>query len=307
VTGKSKREPKNVAASVHQRLLNLARESGTAFNALLQRFAMERILYRLSRSPHAENFVLKGALMFVAWDAPLDRSTLDIDLLGHVTGDPDLLAGIVKDICTVAVEADGLAFDPSSVRAERITEDASYEGVRVTFQGSLGNARIHMQIDVGFGDTVVPRATEIEYPTLLGMSAPKLLGYSVESTVAEKFEAMVKLGALNSRMKDFYDIHFVSSRFSLGGEVLADAIKSTFRNRGTELPAELTSLKESLTGDPDKQTQWSGFLRRNRLDDAPKDFRTVVARVCDFLEPVCEATSAGERFRRTWKTAGHWA
>lgn len=306
MTGKRERGLKDVAASVHQRLRNLAKKSDRPFNALLQRFAMERYLYRLSQSSHAKSLVLKGALIFVAWDAPLDRPTLDIDFMGLVRNDLDLLADIVKETCTVEVESDGLKFDPSSVRAERIAENAAYHGVRVTFQGSLGKAIIHMQIDVGFGDTIVPGPAEIVYPTLLGMSAPRLLGYSVESAVAEKFETMVRLGVLNSRMKDFYDIHFVSLHFTIGGQGLADAISSTFDNRETELPAELTLLKESLAGDPDKQVQWRGFLRKNRLLDTSSEFRIVVDRVCDFLEPVCNAAAAGGQFKRRWKTEGHW-
>jgi len=190
---------KNIAASVHQRLLNKAKDSGRAFNEVLEYFAIERFIYRLSKSPSAERFILKGALMFTAWEAPVSRPTKDIDLLGRIHNSIDVITAATKEACTQRVEPDGMTFDAESVSATTITEDADYEGVRVRIQGNLGNARISLQIDIGFGDVVVPGASKIVYPTILDFPPPELNGYTMESTIAEKFQAMVKLGILKQQ------------------------------------------------------------------------------------------------------------
>ena len=182
----TKRSPKNIPASVRQRLLDKAKETGRPFNEVLQYFAMERFLYRLSRSPYADNFVLKGALMLTVWEVPLTRPTMDIDLLGRINNSIETIGEVTKEICQQEVEPDGLAFDIASIEAERIAEDADYEGIRVRFRGSLGTARIVMQLDIGFGDIVIPSPEPTNYPTLLDLPAPYLRGYSRESTIAEK-------------------------------------------------------------------------------------------------------------------------
>ncbi len=224
----------NVAASVHQRLLNIARETGRPFNEVLQYFAMERLLYRLSCSGHRDSFVLKGALLFRAWDVPDSRAPRDIDFLAFLDNSPEHLAAIFREVCTIAGD-DGLVFDPDSVEARKIKEDADYEGVRVRFRGLLGKARITMQIDTGFGDKVHPDVVQADYPTLLKLPAPSLRMYPPETVVAEKVEAMVHLGSLNSRMKDFYDVWRLSRQFEFDKSVLAEAIAQTFNHRGTEL------------------------------------------------------------------------
>ncbi len=200
----------DTVASVRQRLLNIARDNSRPFSEVLQYFAMERFLYRLGKSGHGRNFILKDALMLVAWEAPLARSTKDIDLLGRMNNTIEDVVDAIKAACSLEVIPDGLLFDVKSVVGQRIAEEADYEGVRVRFRGNLGNARITMQVDVGFGDVIVPRPAEVDYPTLLDLPAPRLLGYSRESAIAEKFEAMVKLGTLNSRMEDFFDIWLLS-------------------------------------------------------------------------------------------------
>ncbi len=202
----TKREPANLPASVHQLLLNKARQTNRPFNELLQYYVMERFLYRLSKSPHTTKFILKGALMFIAWQLEAYRPTMDIDLLGKTANRIDSLAKIVREVCTQEVEPDGLVFNPETIKATRIAEDANYQGVRIRFQTSLGRARVTQQLDIGFGDIVLPAPEPIEYPTILDFPTPKLRGYSKESIVAEKFESLVTLGILNSRMKDYFDI-----------------------------------------------------------------------------------------------------
>jgi len=200
-----RRDLKNVAASVRQRLLNAARESGRPYDELLQYFAMERFLFRLSASPHGERFVLKGGLLLATWYAAPTRATRDIDLLGNVKNDVDRIVAIVGEVCGQVVEPDGLEFDAGTIVGERIAEEAEYEGVRVRFRGNLDNAQLSMQIDVGFGDAVVPAPVEVDYPTLLDLPAPRVRAYTRESVIAEKFHTMVRRGLLNSRMRDFFE------------------------------------------------------------------------------------------------------
>lgn len=225
---------RNVSASVHQRLLNRAKSLRRPFNELLQYHAMERFLYRLSRSAHAERFVLKGALMLEVWCSQKTRSTMDIDLLGRTIKAESDLVDQVRDILAVDVESDGLDFDPNTIPTEPITEDTHYEGVRIRFKGALGTARVPMQLDIGFGDVVYPEPEErSEFPAKLDFPAPHLFCYSLESGIAEKLDAMTRLGMLNSRMKDFFDIWLLSRRFDFTEPELAEAIRRTFDRRGT--------------------------------------------------------------------------
>jgi len=300
------RKPKNIAASVRQRLFNIAKSSDRPFQEVLQYYAMERFLYRLTQSPHADRFVLKGALMFHVWGAPTSRPTKDIDLLGHMENTTAALAAVMRDICNQTVEADGLDFDPQSVAAVVIKEDADYEGVRVTFRGTLENARIAMQIDVGFGDVTYPSPEVTEYPTILDHAAPQLRGYARETAVAEKFEAMVKLGLANSRMKDFYDIWVLSRQFDFDGAKLASAIEKTFAHRGTTVTPQPTAFSKAFATDPTKVMQWQAFLRKSRLNDAPVELAEVVGAVAAFLISPAEAICDGQSFGETWRAPGPW-
>jgi len=298
---------KNLAASVHQRLLNKARESGRPFNELLQYYALERFLYRLSRTRHGDKFVLKGPLMFVVWRAPTTRPTKDIDLLGRIRNDAEMIRAVFSDVCRQDVEPDGLTFDAESVQTTEIAEDADYEGVRVRLRGHMGNTRLSLQVDIGFGDAVSPAAKVIEYPTILESPAPRLHGYSRESTIAEKLHAMVQLESLNSRMKDFFDIWFLSRRFDFDGRALAEAIKATFGSRDEEVPALPLAFTPSFGDDPVKSVQWKAFVRKSRLDGAPQLFSDVVAGIAAFLGPVTLALSNGRAFDRAWKAGGPWS
>ena len=297
---------KNIAASVHQRLLNIARDTDRPFNELLQYFAMERFLYRLSKSPHAEKFILKGALMLTVWKASISRPTMDIDLLGQTDNIFDNIVSITSDICLQDVEPDGIIFDETSIKGEQITEDADYAGIRIRFKGNLGTAQISMQIDVGFGDVVVPSVEPIEYTTILDFPAPRIKGYSKESIISEKYEAMVKLGILNSRIRDFFDIWFLSQHFEFDGHTLAAAIMKTFSTRGTNIQSSPIALTNTFANDPLKVAQWKGFIRKNRLKNVPREFGKVVISIKEFLEPISKTLSSKKSFKGTWNPAGPW-
>jgi len=298
------KSPRNIPASVRQRLLNRAKSDRRPFNELLQYYAMERFLYRLSQSAHADRFILKGALMLRVWRSPELRPTMDIDMLGKTSNEEADIVAQIRDILTVDVETDGLAFDPDSIQAERITEDADYEGIRIRFLGALGSARINMQIDIGFGDVVYPKPEESDLPTMLNSPAPRLLCYSRESSIAEKLEAMVKLGMLNSRMKDFYDIWLLSRQFDFDGTKLAEAIRLTFEQRGTTLPAEIEAFTEPFI--EAKQTQWAAFWKRLQQNHVPASFREITVSVNRFLSPIVAAFSSGKPSPTNWTAPGAW-
>lgn len=302
----TERPLKNRAASVHQRLLNLSKTQGRPFNEVLQYYAMERFLYRLVQSGHGDRFILKGALMLSVWKVSVSRPTMDIDLLGHMENDIEAVCAVARRACAQTVEPDGLAFDPESVAGERIAEDADYSGVRFRVNGTLGNARLAVQVDVGFGDAVFPRPVLVEYPTLLRLPAPVLRAYTRESTVAEKFCAMVALDLLNSRMKDFFDIALLCREFDFDGTTLAEAVTRTFERRRMSVPASPVSFSPDFAARPDKQAQWRAFVRRTHLAGVPLDFGDTVRVVREFLQPVAESLAARQPFNRTWPPAGPW-
>lgn len=276
---------KNLSASIHARLLNLARIENRPLNELLQYYAIERFLYRLGKSKYQKNFVLKGAQMLRAWSAPLARPTMDIDLLGKVKNNIENLERIVCECCAIEFD-DGVSFDQKSVKGDLIRKDAEYQGVRVLLKGTLGKIRLHLQIDFGFGDAIVPAPIEIDLPQLLDFGKPHLLGYTPESAIAEKFQAMVALDITNTRMKDFYDIWLLSKNLKFDADILAEAIKTTFERRNTPLPnAAPTALTSAFSQDKDKQSQWKAFLRKNRLD-LEIDLDEVVREIEDFLMPI---------------------
>lgn len=298
---------RNVGASVHQRLLNAAKRSHRRFNDLLQLYALERWLFRLSRSSYADRFVLKGALLLMAWDTPTTRPTRDIDLLGRIANDLDLVRSVIAEICQTRVDDDGLIFDPRSVTTDRIAEDADYQGVRARFLGRLGNARINVQVDIGFSDVVTPSPSRVRYPTMLDQPAAELLAYNRETTIAEKFEAIVKLGQLNSRMKDFFDIWLLASVFPFDGDDLGDAIRATFARRQTPIEAAPVGFSSEFACDPSKAVHWKAFVRRSLLHEAPEEFSEVVEHVRQFVQPVAAAIVSNRTFAANWTPGGPWS
>ena len=297
---------KNIAESVHQRLLDKARESSRPFNELLQYFAIERFIYRIAKSSYANRFILKGALMFSAWSGALSRPTMDIDLLGKIDNKLDTITAAIKEVCLIEVEKDGIYFDAETVDAIRITEDAEYEGVRARVHGNMGKARVSIQIDIGFGDVIIPNPERISYPTLLDFPAPELKGYTMESTIAEKFQAMVKLGILNSRMKDFYDIWVLSRTFDFKGKLLAEAVEKTFEKRNTPVNLDAALFDPSFGKDGDKNVQWQGFVRKTKLINAPQSFEEVIGAVKLFLEPLATSIVVRRGFNSNWTAPGPW-
>lgn len=219
---------RDLPASVRGRLENLARETSRPLQELMQYFVIERFLFRLSKSKYADRFVLKGALMFTFWGTLQSRATRDIDLLARADNSVETMLRIITEVCQHPVEPDGVEFISDSIQGAIIKEDAEYSGVRVTFVAKIQNARLPMQLDIGFGDVIYPAAISMVYPTMLDFESPRLVGYPKETVIAEKFEAMVKLGQLNSRMKDLFDIHLLARQFKFDAAVLIHAIQKTF-------------------------------------------------------------------------------
>jgi len=275
----------NLGASVRARLLNKAKAEKMEFGLLLTRFALERLLYRLSVSRHREEFLLKGALLFDLWFDEPHRPTRDADFLGFGPADLTSLAAAFREICAIEVD-DGIVFDPNSVKAQEIRKDANYAGIRITLTGVLAGARCPVQADIGFGDAVTPAPEEIEYPVFLNdLPAPKLRAYPRYTVIAEKFEAITSLGIANSRMKDFFDLWALTQHSELDPTILGRAIRATFARRGTALPTSTpVGLSDEFAADQAKQTQWRAFTARNQLD-AP-ELQGVVQHLRRFLESV---------------------
>jgi predicted nucleotidyltransferase component of viral defense system len=263
----SQPRPANIAHSVRQRLLNVSREKGDDPNLIFIRYALERFLYRLSRSDKAGQFILKGAMLFAVWTDRPHRPTRDLDLLGFGSDSAEGLIRTFQQIIAVEVEPDGLTFDLHRISVSEIREGLDYPGKRVKLAAKLGSAhRIPLQIDIGFGDVVTPQPEEIDYPTLLDLPAPHIRAYPCETVVAEKLQALVAFDMAISRMKDFYDLWIISKQFSFNGAVLAEAIRATFHRRSTPIPRETpTALTDDLVADQGKQTQWRAFLNRTGL------------------------------------------
>lgn len=301
-----KKEIKNLPASVHQRLKNLARQRGRTFQELFYYYAMERFLYRLSKSQYSNSFILKGGLMFIGWGIPLRRPTRDIDLQGYQENSIENLTKIMKSICIQDVEPDGLWFDPDSLRGENIINEADYQGIRIYFVGYLGNTPIHLHIDVSFANVITPSEIEVEYPSLLRMPGFEICGYPYETAISEKFQSMVALDSINDRMKDFFDIWLLSQQVDIPGPTLAKAIQATFKNRKTPLP---TNLPTALTSEFARlrQTDWERFLRRSSLDllEYPS-LDGIISVLREFLWPVVLAVANNKSFENTWKVGGPW-
>lgn len=296
----------NIAASVRQRLLDQARSKRVDFNLLLTRYGLERFLYRLGRSEFRERFVLKGAMLFPLWGVVSYRSTRDVDLLGYGESEIEALVTVFRTICQTEVANDGITFDPASVQAEDIRDQMEYGGTRLKVNADLAGARIHLQVDIGFGDVITPAADSAEYPVLLDHQAPSLRVYPRETVVAEKFQAMVHLGIANSRMKDFHDLWVLGTQFDFDGMTLATALARTFERRNTPLPVVLPlALTPEFFADVQKVRQWKAFLNRAGLT-VEVELKEVATFIASFVMPLIEITRVGGNYTGRWLAGGPW-
>jgi hypothetical protein len=297
-------EARNLAASVRARLLAGAKSRGEDFNVVLRRYGIEGVLRRLAASPHSGRFVLKGAMLFVVWAGRIHRPTRDLDLLGSGANDPGAVADVFRQLCAIPVE-DGLDFSSPRIAAESIVEAGQYRGVRVKFEGLLERARISVQVDVGFGDEVVPAPEVVEFPSLLEIPGPRVRAYPREAMIAEKLHAMVTLGENNSRMKDFHDIVELSETWPFDGMRLSSALAATFGRRGMDAfggsPAPAPFFADAI-----RSGMWQAFHRKLETPNVPADFAEVGERLRRFLEPVMEAVGQSGDFDRQWRAGGPW-
>jgi len=301
------REIKNIAASIHARLLNLAKDSGKPFQEILQYYAIERFLYRISQTKYCNKFVLKGGLIIYAQSYLLRRPTKDIDFRGYITNSAEDLRKIIEEMCVYPVSEDGIIFHEETIQIEATLPNAEYQGSQVTFTATLGNAKIPIQIDINFTDLITPKARNLSFPILLKeMEMPILLGYPPESIISEKFQAMIRLVDINSRWKDFYDIWLLCNQIEFQGSVLQQAISTTFRQRETQIPSSLPiALSDEFA--TQRQKQWQTFLTKNRLYDKEfASFGKVVEILRTFLMPPVKAIVAQTTFMKSWKPGQGW-
>lgn len=303
-------QPTNVAASVKARLQNLAHSTQRDFNQMLTAFATERFLYRLGKSDHANQFVLKGARLLTLWLGKSSRPTRDLDLLGFGDPSPDALRAAIQHICQVSVPPDGLSFDPDPLVVEEIRAGQEYDGQRVTLITYLGKARIPLQIDIGFGDAITQGPVEAAYPPLLDtLPAPRIRAYPRETVIAEKLHAMVFLGQINTRMKDFFDIYSLATEFDCNGATLCRAIRATFDRRKTAIPSDSPHcLQNEFAQSEQSMELWNGFRSRSHSGDSDEaDFLQVVAMLRAFLDPpLLAAGQQNPDFNMIWDPNEGW-
>jgi len=298
---------KDISASVRARLLNLSHTLKRNFQEITVRYAVERLLARLSLSAYAGQFILKGAMLYIPWKLDDTRTTMDLDLLGLGNPAMEYLKKVFEDIADTKIENDGIVFDKTSIYVTQIREESVYDGVRVTMLVYLGSMKIPLQIDIGYGDDVVPTPQMTEFPPLLAQQGPFIKSYSPETVIAEKFNAMTVLGMANSRMKDYYDIWMLSRKFSFTSLVLKDAIIQTFSKRKGEIPLnEPVALTQDFIENDSKQSQWKGFVRKQqRMTDAP-NLSEVVTVIRKFLVPVLSDIHTGSSEMKIWDSNFRW-
>lgn len=286
------------ADSIKARLLNLAVRSGKTNEYIQTHYFIERLLYRLSVSRYANDFVLKGGLLLHAMFDNQARATRDIDMLARqISNSQEQMIKVFREVCAISVD-DGVTFDLDTISAEPITEDADYQGIRMKIPSFLDRSRSYVQFDIGFGDVVIPNPERMRYPSLLDMEEADLWVYSKESIIAEKFQAMVYLAQANSRMKDFYDIAMLASTYDYDGTILREAVAKTLDRRATPLAVEPIVFADAFATDKDKQKQWSAFIRRIRSVDTTFEYELSIIKV--FLEPVYQAIIYDTNFLLTW-------
>jgi hypothetical protein len=302
----SGRETDGRPESIRRRLRNELRARGEDVTLGLQRYAVERFLYRLGQSPHRQRFVLKGATLFAIWGTAY-RPTRDIDFTGYGSADQADVLRDVREICETPDAVDQLAFDVENITVEPIRDGSEYDGLRIKIRARLGDSDIPVQIDVGFGNAIVPGPEETEYRTILGDPPPRILAYPRESVVAEKLNAMVTLGERNSRYKDFYDLYSMANSFPFDKDTLVRAVRATFERRATRIDQALPApLAAPFYASADRITQWRAYVTRNGLDGAPTDFPQVGEVISRFLQPVWSGLFANAEEQGDWQPGGPW-
>lgn len=301
-----KKPTKDVAASVRARLLRLARERGEDFQLVLTRYANERLLFRLAASRHAPAFILKGAALFTLWTGSTHRTTRDLDLLGFGEPTDRHVREVFVEVLSLNVADDGVAFDLDTLVVAPIREDKEHGGIRLVVVARIKEARLRLQVDVGFGDAVTPEPEPMDFPPLLDFPAPRIRAYRRETVVAEKVEAIVQLGMANSRMKDFYDLVVLARDYEFEGITLSRAIRATFERRKTPLPEGLpTGLTPEFYDDSTKRMQWTGFIRKAGVNDVAT-LAESVTRIIVFIEAPLGAVRSGTLLTAQWQPGGPW-
>ncbi|MGE5402613.1 MAG: nucleotidyl transferase AbiEii/AbiGii toxin family protein, partial [Ignavibacteriales bacterium] len=290
----------NIPASVRERLRNVSLQSGKEFQSIIRQYVQERFLYRLSKSVYGNSFILKGALLFIAYDISRLRPTKDIDFLGSsISNDEKDIKAIFKEILQVGYE-DGLVFDYENIRTEIIAEDGNYHGVRVKIDAFLLNIRERLQIDIGFDDKIVPGPADLIFPALLDFPAPRLKAYSIESALAEKFEAMVSINLFTSRVKDVYDIIYFADFYNFKKDSLKNALMATFSNRGTDIEKRELVFSSEFKEDPQRKDMWKVFLSRSKLNPG-YNFSEAVNKIKIFIDPIFTEENASTWNPSKWK------
>lgn len=292
---------KNMASSIQARLTNQMKQTGRPYMEILQHFAMERFLYRLSISSYRNEFVLKGGYMLLALRAPESRPTMDIDLLGKTKKTIPEMISIVQQICSLPAPDDGVIFDPKSVSGAQIMEGNEVDGVRIECEGRLGTTHLFIYLDIGFDDSVHPEPIAIQLVSDLGFPATQLLGYTKESIVAEKLEAIVRHGELNTRLKDFFDIWMLSRNYDFESSVLAKAIKNVFKSRNRAISEHSVAFTSTFAQDKDRQKQWTSFIKKRSIHGAPAEFSIVAYQVTQFIRPLLLAIVEKDTRISLWK------
>lgn len=306
----SKKNIKNTTASILQRLKNYSSDRHEDYGLILSRYAIERFLYRLSLSAYADQFVLKGAQLFCLWTDNPYRPTRDLDLLRFGSSDIPELESIIRNVCELKIDVpDGIAYLLETIKGQAIREDNAYDGVRIRFEYRIGSVGQFMQIDIGFGDTIIPAVDECPFPSMLGFPSAQLQTYRRETVIAEKVEAMIHLGMANSRMKDFFDICKLSEEFEFDATVLRNAIEATFVRRGTDIPAGMPVVFTSeFSENQTKRIQWQAFLKKSALDThlLDSDFSNVIEKISALISPLFQSIRSGHPFHFKWTPTTKW-
>jgi len=300
------KEKTNIAHSVSKKLLDISRQRNVDYNIVLIWYCLERFLYRLGKSEYSDRFILKGAMLFAVWTGQPLRATRDLDMTAYGKFNTSNLKSVFTEICSIDVENDGIVFDTDRISIAPIRENQEYQGQRIKLPVSLGNAKIRLQIDIGFGDAVKPAPVRIKYPSLLGFSTPQIKAYSKETVIAEKLHTMIVLGIANSRMKDFYDIWIMSKQFDFDGLHLIEAVTATFKRRKTDLPSELPlSLTEEFSRDDTVKKRWNAFINKIDTVGDKVSLNQVIDQIRDFLIQPLEYVQSGQTFDKKW-LKGRW-